>query len=87
MARRARGVAPGWSPIARTRLAFGMLLALLVGATRRATRLATAMEARGFDVATRRTIARPQRVRLTDWCLLLSAVGLGLVAILVGSLA
>ena len=43
MARRARGVTAGWSPIAAARLLFGMLLALLVGAVRRATRLAIAL--------------------------------------------
>ena len=74
MARRARGVSAGWSPLAGARLAFGMLLALLVGAVRRATRLATAMEARGFGSAQCRTIARPQRMRLADWGLIAGAL-------------
>jgi energy-coupling factor transport system permease protein len=85
MARRARGVSAGRSPIAAARLAFGKLLALLVGAVRRATRLALAMEARGFGAAACRTIARPQRMRLADWVLLLATVVLGVVALGIGS--
>jgi len=85
MARRARGVSAGWSPIAAARLAFGKLLALLVGAVRRATRLALAMEARGFGAAPSRTIARPQRVKAADWVLLLAAVTLGAAALGIGS--
>jgi energy-coupling factor transport system permease protein len=85
MARRARGVSAGWSPIAAARLAFGKLLALLVGAVRRATRLALAMDARGFGTAACRTIARPQRMRAADWGLLLAAAVLGAVALGVGS--
>ena len=86
MARRARGITAGWSPIAAARLAFGKLLALLVGAVRRATRLALAMEARGFGTAGRRTIARPQRMRIADWGLLLAVAVLGVVALGIGSL-
>lgn len=85
MARRARGVSAGWSPIGAARLASGKLLALLVGAVRRATRLALAMEARGFGSAACRTIARPQRMRLADWGLLLAAVTLGATALWMGS--
>lgn len=85
MARRARGVSAGWSPIAAARLAFGKLLALLVGAVRRATRLALAMEARGFGAAPCRTIARPQRVRAADWILLVVTVALGAAALWIGS--
>ena len=85
MARRARGVSAGWSPAAAARLAFGKLLALLVGAIRRATRLALAMEARGFGAAPCRTIARPQRMRAADWGLLVAAVALGAAALGIGS--
>ncbi|MEX0626559.1 MAG: energy-coupling factor transporter transmembrane component T [Chloroflexota bacterium] len=85
MARRARGVSAGWSPLLAARLAFGKLLALLVGAVRRATRLALAMEARGFGAAPCRTIARPQRMRIADWGLLLAAVALGAAALGIGS--
>jgi energy-coupling factor transport system permease protein len=85
MARRARGVSAGWSPVAAARLAFGKLLALLVGAIRRATRLAVAMEARGFGTGLCRTIARPQRMRAADWGLLVAAVALGATALGIGS--
>ncbi len=84
MARRARGVSAGWSPLAAARLGFGMLLALLVGSVRRATRLATAMDARGFGTAPCRTIARPQRLRLTDWGLIAGAVLLAIFAAAIG---
>jgi energy-coupling factor transport system permease protein len=85
MARRARGVSAGWSPAAAARLAFGKLLALLVGAIRRATRLALAMEARGFGAAPCRTIARTQRMRAADWGLLVAAVALAAAALGIGS--
>ena len=84
MARRARGVSAGWSPVLAARLAFGKLLALLVGAVRRATRLALAMDARGFG-ASGRTIARPQRMRLADVGLILASVALGAAALGIGS--
>jgi energy-coupling factor transport system permease protein len=81
LARRARGVSSGRSPLAAVGLFFGQLLALLVGAIRRATRLATAMEARGFGSRPCRTIARPQRMRGRDWILLALAAGLGAIAV------
>ena len=55
LARRARGVAD----TGRFRRWLGQALALLVVAIRRGTRLATAMEARGFDGPVERTWARP----------------------------
>lgn len=76
LARRARGVSAGGSPIAAARIGFGMLLALLVGAVRRGTRLATAMEARGFGALPCRSIARPERMRGADWGLIVAAVAL-----------
>ena len=81
LARRARGVTAGRSPVAAIRLFFGKLLALLVGAVRRATRLATAMEARGFGSLPCRTIARPQAFERGDWILVGMALALGLGAI------
>jgi len=78
-ARRARGIEAGWSPVARVRLVFSQVLAVLVAAIRRAVRLATAMEARGFDAGVPRTIARPQPMRAADWGLVLASVaGVGL---------
>jgi energy-coupling factor transport system permease protein len=81
LARRARGVAAGRSPLAALQLYFGKLLALLVSAIRRATRLATAMEARGFGALPCRSVARPQRMAGRDWWLIAAAAALGLAAI------
>lgn len=67
MARRARGVDAGGSPIAAVRLFASQLLAILVTAIRRGTRMALAMEARGFGALSCRTSARIQRMRGSDW--------------------
>lgn len=81
MARRARGVDAGRSPIAALRLFAGMLLSLLVGAIRRGTRMALAMEARGFGAMPCRTVARVQHMRGADWGWLLGALVLAASAI------
>jgi|tagenome__1003787_1003787.scaffolds.fasta_scaffold20561414_2 energy-coupling factor transport system permease protein len=65
LARRARGLGDG-GPVGRLRDHLGRVLALLVLAVRRATTLATAMEARGFGAGTRRTWARPSRLHGRD---------------------
>ena len=80
LARRARGVAGG-GPASSLRVFFGKLLALLIGAVRRGTRLAGAMEARGFGSRPCRTAARAERVRPGDWLLLGGATLLGLAAV------
>jgi energy-coupling factor transport system permease protein len=82
LARRARGVSAGGSPVVAMRLAFARLLAMLVGAVRRGTRLATAMESRGFGSRPCRSVARPQRFARSDWMLLAAAAALGVGAIL-----
>jgi energy-coupling factor transport system permease protein len=76
MARRARGFDAGRSPVAAVRLFASQVLALLVVAIRRGTRLATAMDARGFDSGVPRTYARTQ---------VLTAADLGLVAMAVAA--
>lgn len=81
LARRARGVSAGRSAVAAVRIWMGQLLALLVAAVRRGTRLATAMEARGFGSRPCRGVARPQQMRAADWWLLASAALLSLGAI------
>ena len=81
MARRARGVEAGRSPIAVLRLFAGLMLALLVGAIRRGTRMAQSMEARGFGAMPCRTFARAQVVRATDWAWIGGAVLLAAIAI------
>jgi energy-coupling factor transport system permease protein len=83
MARRARGVEAGRSPFAAVRLFAGQLLALLVGAVRRGSRMALAMEARGFGAMSCRTVARVQRMSTGDWgwivgAALLAATAVGL---------
>ena len=80
LARRARGVDAGRSPVAAVRIFFGLTLAMLVAAIRRAIRLATAMEARGLGTRRCRSVARPQRMRATDWGLIAVAVSVGLAA-------
>jgi energy-coupling factor transport system permease protein len=80
LARRARGIDAGRSPIAWARLTAGRLFALLVGAIRRGTELSRAMDARGFDARSPRSVARPARVRARDWILLGAAVMTGAVA-------
>ena len=84
LARRARGVSSGGSPLAAARLAFGRLLAMLVGAVRRGTRLAIAMESRGFGSRPCRSVARPQTFARADWGLIAGAGALGLGAIAIG---
>ncbi|MEV5766998.1 energy-coupling factor transporter transmembrane component T [Micromonospora sp. NPDC052213] len=73
MARRARGVAAGRNPLAKLRLFVSTAFALLVGAIRRGTRLAVAMDARGFDAGTPRTVARRQRFGAADGLLIAGA--------------
>ena len=58
LARRTRGVEAGRNPLARARLVAGIGFTLLVGAVRRGSRLATAMDARGFDSGIPRSNAR-----------------------------
>jgi energy-coupling factor transport system permease protein len=57
-ARRARGIDAGRNPLTALRLFGGRVFGLLVGAIRRASRLAVAMDARGFDSRVHRTYAR-----------------------------
>ncbi|HET6826731.1 MAG TPA: energy-coupling factor transporter transmembrane component T [Amnibacterium sp.] len=82
LARRARGVGDG----NRIRRAPSQVFALLVVALRRATLLATAMEARGLGAAERRTWSRPAPFGRADLGVLVAgllvaalAVGVGLV--------
>lgn len=85
-ARRARGVDAGWNPLAHARLAGSLAFGLLVGAIRRGIRLATAMDARGFDSGHPRTAARPSRFTRADAALIAGAA-LTVVGILAISIA
>jgi energy-coupling factor transport system permease protein len=87
LARRARGVSAGRSPWAAIRIVAGQLLSLLVAAIRRATRLAVAMEARGFGSRECRSVARPQGMLRADWILIAAAAALAASAVLVSVLA
>ena len=81
LARRARGIEPGRNPVAHGRLFAGTAFALLVAAVRRATRLAAAMDARGFDSGIARTNARGSRLRRRDAAYLAAAAGVCLLAL------
>jgi energy-coupling factor transport system permease protein len=81
MARRARGVDAGRSPVAGVRLLVSTTFGLLVLAVRRGTRLATAMDARGFDAGVPRSVARPQRFGAADGLLVAAALVTGALAI------
>ena len=72
-ARRARGIDAGRNPLARLRLLASAAFTLLVGAIRRGTRLAAAMDARGFDSGLPRTCARSQPFRRSDAVLIAAA--------------
>lgn len=80
-ARRARGMEGGKNPVRRVRLFASTMFTLLVGAMRRAGRLATAMDARGFDSGTPRTHARTQRMHPADWLVLVTAVAVSAAAV------
>ena len=80
LARRARGIEAGLNPVIGLRLAAGRLFALLVAAIRRGTRLALAMDARGFGERPCRTVARPRSVNRADWLLVGGALLVGVTA-------
>ncbi len=88
LARHARGVGSDGSFVARTRNLLGQSFGLIVQAIRRATRLATAMEARGFGGA-ERTWARTSTFSGLDAVIalagLLIAVGATTAAVLAGT--
>lgn len=74
LARRTRGVEAGRNPVARARLLAGIAFALLVGAVRRGSRLAAAMDARGFDSGIPRTNARGSQLHRRDAALVAGTV-------------
>lgn len=74
LARRARGLSGGRSPRRWLRLMGSSLLTVLAASIRRATRLATAMDSRGFGSGPR-TNARTVHWRTGDWLLLAGGAG------------
>lgn len=78
-ARRARGVADH----ARLRRTLGQSFALLVFALRRGTKLATAMEARGFGAYPDRTWARPSTFGAPEYALVAAGIAIAAVSVAV----
>jgi energy-coupling factor transport system permease protein len=78
MARRARGVGDGDGPIGMLKRLLSQAFALLVLSVRRGSKLATAMEAKGFGSDVRRSWARPSRLASPD--LVMIALGLAIAA-------
>ncbi|TFB80742.1 energy-coupling factor transporter transmembrane component T family protein [Terrimesophilobacter mesophilus] len=77
LARRARGV----GDTGRIRRVPGQVFALLVLAIRRGSRLATAMEARGFGGETERTWARDSRFGWREWLVACAGLMVGMISI------
>ncbi|GAA4266876.1 energy-coupling factor transporter transmembrane component T [Frondihabitans peucedani] len=75
LARRARGVADSGGFVGAVRRSAGMAFALLVLSVRRGSKLATAMEAKGFGSDLPRTWARPSTFGRAEWVL----IGIGVV--------
>jgi energy-coupling factor transport system permease protein len=86
LARRARGV-EGRTPVARARLLGGIVFALLVGALRRGSRLATAMDARGFDSGIPRSNARGSTLHRRDALFVAATVAVCAAAVTLSVLA
>ncbi|NDL57400.1 energy-coupling factor transporter transmembrane protein EcfT [Phytoactinopolyspora sp. XMNu-373] len=80
-ARRARGLEAGRNPLVAVRLFSGKLFALLVGAVRRGTQMAVAMDARGFDARGPRTCAREIRFTGADAALLICSIAIVALAV------
>ena len=78
LARRARGIEADRTYVDRVRAFPGRALGLLVAAIRRATRLALAMDARGFGARDCRTLARPRALTPPDGALVAGALMLAL---------
>ncbi|HEX9268649.1 MAG TPA: energy-coupling factor transporter transmembrane component T [Candidatus Limnocylindria bacterium] len=83
LARRMRGLAPR-SPRARVEAFIGRIVPLLSDAARRATRLAVAMDARGFAGATARTAYRETPVTGADWIFVAVALAIAAAIVVAG---
>ncbi len=80
LARRARGIESDRTIFEWIGAFPGRSLGLLIAAIRRATRLATAMDARGFGALDCRTLARPRAIGTADYALVAGAVTLMAIA-------
>ncbi|MFE1646800.1 energy-coupling factor transporter transmembrane component T family protein [Microbacterium sp. P01] len=83
LARRARGIAD----TGRLRRFAGQAFALFVLAIRRGTKLATAMEARGFGADVPRTWARPSRLHARDGVVVAISVAIATASVIAAVLA
>lgn len=79
--RRLRGL-DSRSPVSRVRGFFGRLFVLLVSGVRRGSRMAIAMDARGFDAGLPRSRYREVRAGTRDYAVLGGGVAVALVALL-----
>ncbi|MGH2377868.1 MAG: energy-coupling factor transporter transmembrane component T family protein [Candidatus Limnocylindria bacterium] len=80
LARRARGLETDRDLLSGLRAFPSRTFGLLVGAIRRGTELALAMDARGFGRRPCRTLARPRPIRARDWAVLAAAFALAAAA-------
>ena len=87
LARRTRGVESGGNPAVAVRLLGGTAFTLLVGAVRRGSRLATAMDTRGFDSGITRSNARGSRLHPRDAGFVAGTVVVCALAVALGVLA
>ncbi|CAL8977308.1 Putative HMP/thiamine permease protein YkoC [Propionicimonas sp. T2.31MG-18] len=81
LARRARGVADAGGFVERLKRFLGQAFALFVVSIRRGSKLATAMEAKGFGAPTPRTWARPSVLRPADLWLIVTALAVAVASI------
>lgn len=81
LARRARGVADVGGPVQRVQRLLGQVFSLFVLAIRRGTKLATAMEAKGFGAPGGRTWARESKLHRSDLGLVTLAVAITAAAV------
>jgi energy-coupling factor transport system permease protein len=87
MARRARGVGDGSGLVGTVRRLFSQAFALLVLSVRRGSKLATAMEAKGFGSDAPRSWARPSRFGGREVALILIGAMIAAIAIAASVLA
>jgi energy-coupling factor transport system permease protein len=80
LARRARGLDDTRGPISRVTGFFAMTQSLLVATIRRGTRLALAMDGRGFADVGCRTLARPRPIGTQDWALIAASFAIAALA-------
>jgi energy-coupling factor transport system permease protein len=80
LARRARGIDDARGPLSRVAGFFAMTQSLLVATIRRATRLALAMDGRGFADAGCHTLARPRPIAAQDWALIAASFAVATLA-------